>query len=457
MTRAMRFAVSFPGWREADLKGKSGLFYELAVVQGELTRAGNQTLSALYLVETGALPRPAKENGAPVSSLTLAYQALSGAWEPFGPDRPVYRPKGRRLCGAGLSELANVLHTRIKTDLKAIRSGEKSLATCRSMPLPVRADGVRVYRDDKTGRVLLDLQLWGGRGNNRLVVAPVLGPREHGQRELFERLLAGTYKYGPAKLFKDARTGKWTVTLAWSGDVAPAAGELLAGIDLNILTTASLAFVRLTDGKPVGGSERVQLPTDAIRAWNRVDTERRDRLGQGKAIYQRRVGRGVARHLRPIEVLAERRDRVSSTAVEETAAAVVRAAMKRGAVGIAFEDLTGLTDRVMDESEEMSRMARSTRRRFFLNGLLGSLREAIGSAARREGLAVYPVRPEYTNRTCSACGVVWKTPERGFGRIKDEAGRDTFRCECGASMHAHRNASLNIAKRGREEHLSAGV
>jgi len=422
--------------------GKAGLFYELARAQGELTRAANLTASALYLVETGALPRPEKPDGGPRSSQSLAYQALSGDWRPFGDDRLIYQPQGRRLCGAGLAELAGLVYTRIKTDVKEIRSGAKSLATFNEVPLPVRADGVQIERRDE--RVVLHLQLWGGRGNNRLTVAPVLSARDYGQREILERLVSGVYRPGNARLYKDRRKGKWTLALSWTGEVAPKSGEVFAGLDLNILTTASLAFVRVADGAPVGRSERIQLPDTAIRAWNRVDAERRARLSAGRQVYVRREGKGVQRKLRAIEPLSGRRARVTSAAVEETAAAVVRAALARGAQGLAMEDLTGLADRVMDDTAEQAQAPRARRRRFFLDGLLGSLRLAIRQAAEREGLAVELVPPRYTNRTCSACGKVWKEPRDGYGRVSPSL----FRCDCGAEIHAHRNASLNIARRG---------
>lgn len=446
IVRTVKFAVSFPGWRESDLLGKSGLFYDLARVQGELTRAANQTASALYLVETGALPRPGKPDGSPRSSQSLAYQALSGDWAPFGTERPIYRPEGRRLCGGGLSELASLVYTRIKTDIKDIRSGAKSLATFREVPIPIRCDGVTLSERD--GRILIALQLWGGRGNNRLTVAPVFGARDYSQREILSQILSGTYRGGNAHLYRDTRKGKWTLALSWTGEVAKAQGPVIAGLDLNILTTASIALVGVEDGNPVGKSVRIQLPEAAIRAWNRVDAERRSRQEQGRKVYDRRAGKGRHRKLRAIEPLEGRRERVTHSAVEETAAAVVRACRAAGSVGVAFEDLTGLPDRVMDESVDLARAARSRRRRFFLDGLLGALRLSIRHAAEREGLAVLAVPPAYTNRTCSTCGKVWK--EAGeFGRVSAAV----FKCSCGAEMHAHRNAALNIARRGRGVYL----
>jgi transposase len=449
IVRAVKFAVTFPGRRRADMEGKTGLFYELARMQGELTRAANQVVTALYQVELGVLPRPVKEDGSPVSSQTLAYQALSGSWLPFGPDRPIYRPQGRRYCGGGLSELASSVHVRMKTDLKDVRAGVKSLPTFKLVPLMFRATEVTPFLGPD-GRVFFRLHIWGGRdpaGNNKIVVAPVFRPRDTTQNELVMRILRGEYTHGSGKLFRDKQTGKWTFSLSWSSAVKPADGPVFAGVDLGIIASASVAFVSTEDGAPVGPSERIQLPETAIRSWNRVEAERKARQRQGALIFARREGKGRHRKLRPIEVLAGKRDRIAHTAVEETAAAVVRAALKRRALGIAFEDLTGLTSRVMEESAGLNQAARALRRRFFLNGLLHAMRTAVKNAAEKEGLYVAAVPPAYTNRTCSGCGKVWAEVKDGFGRVSFTE----FKCDCGQALHAHRNAALNIARRGLEE------
>src|SRR5262245_1240592 len=95
VVRTLRFEITWPGWRRSDLHA---LFAEIWKAEGDLRRAGNRALTALYQLKMGVLPWPegegkkGKNKGKVVkkSLQGLCYQCLSGAWQPFG--EPMYQP-----------------------------------------------------------------------------------------------------------------------------------------------------------------------------------------------------------------------------------------------------------------------------------------------------------------------------------------------------------------------------
>ena len=63
--------------------------------------------------------------------------------------------------------------------------------------------------------------------------------------------------------------------------------------------------------------------------------------------------------------------------------------------------------------------------------------------ARKEGIKVEYVPPEYTSKECSHCGEKVNT-ERPFN-----GNSSLFKCnKCGVQLNADYNASINIAKKG---------
>ena len=159
-------------------------------------------------------------------------------------------------------------------------------------------------------------------------------------------------------------------------------------------------------------------------------------------------------------------------AIHQVAAAVVKAALARGAVGIVLEDLSGFTENLMETTAHESNRTRARIRKKFLQWHQGALRMEITHAAEREGLWVESILPSYTSKTCSVCGIVWSNtspktvtqavrkalgpdvevrvekPINGFGRIS----QSVFNCSCGNKVHADRNAGINIARRGLFQH-----
>ncbi|MHA1596780.1 MAG: transposase, partial [Candidatus Asgardarchaeia archaeon] len=69
----------------------------------------------------------------------------------------------------------------------------------------------------------------------------------------------------------------------------------------------------------------------------------------------------------------------------------------------------------------------------------GLFRHALKCVAKREGVVVEEIKPNYTSQTCPRCGHVGKENWRGYVY---------FRCtKCGYEADRGRVASLNIAER----------
>ncbi len=159
--RTLRVEVSFPDLRKTD---RERLYHELWGAGDDLRRAANRAMTAFWQLRQGLLPWPEREKGGktePVPEGTLAYQALSGVWQPWG--KPLYAPEGRAVSGGAKADLGQIVYTRFVTDYKDVRAGRKSLATFKQMPIGTYRQGVEILPN-------LDvvLKLWEGGGRVRV-------------------------------------------------------------------------------------------------------------------------------------------------------------------------------------------------------------------------------------------------------------------------------------------------
>lgn len=426
VVRTLRFEVVWPGWRRTDLHA---LWKELWQAQDDLRRAATLTASALCQVRMGALPRPTKDDGSPVSDRTLAYQALSGKWQPFG--EPLYVPSTpRRVSSQALLDVAGLVYTRIQTDWLDIRRGEKSMPRWRSLPLGATNQGIKV--DPETGAI--SMPLWAGTKGSRVVLRP---------RKLDSRMwgdLRRAVKFGGARLSWDkpaGRKGRWMLSLSAEYPVADRSEQpLVCAVRLGMRVTCTLAYADAETGALVGRCDSVQLPASAWRTVQRVERERRERGRWNRLDRGARQGRGRARKLRAVEGLGNVAQRVTDTAVKQTAAAVVAQAVARGARELVLPDLARWSVRQeMDRTADLPERDRAAHRRWYLRWHQGALREAITHAAQRQGLAVREVSPAGAGAMCSKCGA---EGVRAEGR---------FECGCGLKMSTEANTARSLCLR----------
>lgn len=496
ITRALKIEIVFPGWRRADLggtetveiKGKPtrrrrkgsddkpvpALWPDLREAMRDIGAAQTKAAQIMWALKLGVIPIPREENGKPKSERTLAYQLFSGAWQPVG-TTPCYEARGPRLAGGVLSVCADQVLTRLKTEWRKTRCGERALPAFRPQSIPFRADGCRVLPN-----LDVTLQLWakGGRGP-LLVRARKLGASE---RAILRRIVAGELKQCGGHLTWDERRGKWMLALVWGGEVEQATGPLICGVHLGMTTTCSLAYVDAATGKVQPQRDLVQIPTTVLRA---MDRHRADREQRRRTV--RADGRGHQRAWRHEEG-NDRGERIARTACDQVASRVVQEAIRRGASAIGVEDLDRWSvDRALKELPDAVARVRARRMIWYFRWHQGTLRAAIACAAEREGLPVLDVDATYDSRTCSSCGRKFPVVETidgvQYGRIEWR----WFRCPCMGGqprddaspeaqvavsqqsvprgqhrkvqpgLHADRNAAINVAKRAHEMSTSKRV
>lgn len=457
----MKFEVVFPGLRDAD---RLATYQRLWGVSNDITRACNQAISALWLVTLGQLSRPTRTladgNVKDVPLRTLAYQAFSGAWQPYG--YPLYTPyEGKGRCnpaaaGGVLSETAAAVLTRLKTDANDIRSGKKSLATFREMPICYRASEVTLRPDGA-----IELVTFAGRKNNRVTIRP--RKLDASQRALLARCAEGQLKYGSARLQWKQRPGtkgKWLFSLTWTDPnhaVQPAslsAPALVAGVDLGIEHAIWVAY---TDeaGQPRRYNDVIEFPAAVLHATAKRRKAQRERLRWNRKDVGLRTGRGRDRKLRVVAHIGDVVTRTHTTMVRQLAAAAVEKARARGASLLVLEDHKDWSvHRMHAEADDRSRSEAARLRATYFRWHQGAMRAALEQYAEKVGLQCIAVDAAWSSRVCSQCGTNHKDTgvyRRGPKPDGPEFGRISLRhfvCSCGADLHADRNAAINLARRG---------
>jgi hypothetical protein len=400
LTRAVRFAVSFPGMRKADLNGEKGLFYQLTVTQSDVRRAANRLIHLIALLDRGMIERPMREDGTgPEYAQTLGYRALNGTWQPF--DKPLYDPEAKRLGGGCLSALSEFVRNRYANDKKAVRKDRNrpEYSTFKILPIPIRAQETHIQEDEKEG-ITISLGLWSrdAGGATRLKVKPV--KPNAGQKTILQRLLDGTYSCGGAQLTHHPRKAKWMLSVVYTGLVQQTRGDWIAGVRLDASPYVEIAYTPKTpvpENTPNHEAPRpdtLRVSEVALRAWCQVEEQKRERLHFNRDVYGAREGQGRNGKLKPVSAIQDKHARTVKTALQQTACAVVETAKKRGASVLALGDVQGLARKFLRQTDEMSRRKRAHLRRIrFLHQQPSELYGYIQMAAEREGLAFLKVGP----------------------------------------------------------------
>ena len=122
--------------------------------------------------------------------------------------------------------------------------------------------------------------------------------------------------------------------------------------------------------------------------------------------------------------------------LQRVANGLVREADERGCSSIAFENLTGIRDRMANA-------------RKFHEWAFHRLYEYVEYKAKERGIAVEQVNPQYTSQRCSSCG---------FTTRENRLSQDSFCCQqCGYANHADYNAAKNVGlKLLRRDQTGAG-
>lgn len=474
LVRALRFEVTFPGLRSTD---RLHVYEKLWGLQSDLRSAATKLLGALVQMHMGMLQKPTKEDGKPVPLQTLCYQAMSGAWQPHG--FPIYSPwegtkkkgekkvKNPRAGGGVLSAVANdLVMVRFKTDLKDILRGNKQLSTFKNMPICYRAQ--EICLDEKGGIRLTTFSrnTEKGEGAKDSATQIYVRPRQldDGQMSILRRCISGELKHGSARLSWDqppGRRGKWMLSLSWSDEnhqmPEPKVGDsdLVAAIDLGIDHAIWIAYLS-RDGKPKGFNDVIPFPRQVVRKVEALRVERQERSVFNRDEFGLREGRGVQRKLRVVQHLSDQISRTHDTMLKQMVSAAIEHIRKRGARFLVLEDHKDWSvSRLHEKAGEQSRKQAARIRKSYFRWHQGAARSLLESAAEQASILPVIVNPAHSSRICSSCGTLWadtgvyrkkKLPEgeQDYGRVEWRR----FVCSCGASIHADRNACINLGRAG---------
>lgn len=410
----------------------------------DLRQCGNRILTELYLVRQGVKQPPTirgrdgKEKTQPLRS--YAYSLMAGTCGVS----PVYTPGGRIVSGGVKSAFSSAMYQRLQTDWKEIQRGEKSLSNLTNVPIPLRAQEVKIVAEDR-----IRLLIWASKTGPSCSIAIRVFPRGAGQRAVWRHIRGGDYKLGDCRLSWDKRRKRWFFSASFSMPVKnglPGGEEDRAlGVDINMVNLAACEAVN-GSGIVRGSYREFPLPVPFWRLFERELKARRERQRCNQKEYGLRVGRGRSRKLRVSEVYGDRFRRTIETAAKHLASAVIAHAKNIGCSTIVVEDFSDYDQLLVDETEQMSRNRQRRRHyRTFLRFNRYRLLKLIGDVAEREGLVSVPVSRAGTTKTCSACGKP--------GRLETKTRR--LYCDCGGLrggwIDRDRNAARNIAIRGLQE------
>jgi IS605 OrfB family transposase len=231
---------------------------------------------------------------------------------------------------------------------------------------------------------------------------------QDGAWQRFNRLLGDGWTFTEFKLLNLKMV---RVTLRREFEVAePTPDKAIVGVDVGVGTLAAVTIFR------AGKIER------QLYFGRDVWQVKRD-LGIRRSKLQAHASKGSRRARRVLRELRGYERNFDKTRCYQEAHRIVALAKQYNAT-IAMENLNGLNNAKLSRksNRKVKRMPYSM------------LRQALQQVAWQEGIKVGLVGARYTSQRCSRCGA--KGVRKG----------SLFKCKCGFTTNADRNASVNIAK-----------
>jgi IS605 OrfB family transposase len=201
------------------------------------------------------------------------------------------------------------------------------------------------------------------------------------------------------------------VTLKRKFEVAePGPSQAVVGVDVGVGTLAAVTIFKAgkVEHQLYFGRDMWQVKRD---------------LGIRRSKLQAHASKGSRRARRVLRELRGYERNFDKTRCYQEAHRIVALAKQHDAT-IAIEDLNGLNN---------ARLSRKSNRKV-KRMPYSLLRQALQQVAWQEGVEVSLVNARYTSQICSRCCA------------KGVRNRSRFKCECGFTANADRNASVNIAK-----------
>lgn len=323
------------------------------------------------------------------------------------------------LLEQAVRESINVFNT---NSLEVLKGNASLMVFRRDQPIPVRGRSLKISEDYTVKLPFLTKELakyYGFTGVGKQSFEVQLKTHKN-SKVILDRILSGEYKVADSKVQRDLK-GKWYLLLSYKQPVKEKKmnKDRVMGIDLGI---SKAVYVALNDSKEnffIGGGE-----VSSFR--RRIRARRKDLQNQLRVCSDNRKGHGRKTLLKPLNTLSEKEKNFRDTVNHRYSKKIVEWAVDKEVATIQMEDLSGI----------------SNGNSFLSNWDYFDLQSKIEYKAKREGIEVKRIKPDYTSQRCNECGHVHRE-----NRIEQEI----FKCvECGHKTNADLNASRNIAIKGIE-------
>lgn len=234
-------------------------------------------------------------------------------------------------------------------------------------------------------------------------------------RTILDRVISKEYKFGDSQIIRDGKF--WYLYLSYTFDKEPDNTldfDKICGVDLGWKIPAVCGLIKGLQRAYLGDSEHLQRFKTQIKGRRRKIQKSRNDMKEGH---------GKKRALKALNKLQNKEANFVETFNHKISKQVIDFCLENNAGTIHLEALT-----------------KEVKKNKFLTAYWSyyQLQTMIEYKAVREGIKVLYINPAYTSQTCSGCGHIAK---------ENRVSQAEFIChECGLTLNADYNASLNIAR-----------
>ncbi|MBK5262142.1 MAG: transposase [Peptostreptococcaceae bacterium] len=304
------------------------------------------------------------------------------------------------------------------TDLKDVKSGQKSIASFKAdVPIDLHYLSIKLHKEKDC--YYADLSLISniykkelGRESGKLLV--LLKSGDEVSRDILRNCLDGIYKIRASDI--SHKKNKWFLNLHYNYEETNKSldKDRILGIDMGIAYPVYMSVYNTQITSYIEGGE-------IERFHKQVEKRSAEFQRQGKYCGNGRIGHGVKTRLKPLSFATDKIANFRETTNHKYSKYIVDFAVKNNCGNIQMEDLTGIKNE----------------RIFLRNWTYFDLQKKIRYKAEENGINVLLIKPHYTSQRCSQCGDIDK---------KSRITQENFTCiSCGYQTNADHNASINIS------------
>lgn len=309
--------------------------------------------------------------------------------------RYFYRPLTKMfpyVAGSILNQAERAAKNRWNIDKNEVMRLRQSLPTFKlNVPIPVPEENYtlrKICEDDKV-RYVMDITLFAKKERVKNRYSVLLRVKDNSTKTILEKIIKNYENTKSRKTIQivssNKKQQKWFCLIPY--DFTEKEAELnpdrIMGIDLGIAKAVYYAFNDSYKRGCIDGGE-IEHFRKSVRA-RRIAVQ-----NQGKYCGEGRIGHGVKRRLKPVEVLREKEKNFRNLTNHRYARRLVEIAVKNQCGTIQMEDLTSISkDNV-----------------FLKDWPYYDLQTKIAEKASEYGIAFKKINPYKTSQRCSRCGYI---------------------------------------------------